>query len=140
MDFWTLLALSQAGKAIRKASDNSLLHFKGSVLTYDDLPDDAEQGDVYHVDEDGAEYAWTGEAWESLGPIIVVDDALSDTSENPVQNKVITAALGLKANASSLANKLDKDQGSDNAGKFLLVGNDGKITLVTMQAWQGGSY
>lgn len=42
--------------------------------------------------------------------------------------------------ADDIGGKLDKDQGSGNAGKFLVVGNDGKIAPVTMQAWQGGSY
>lgn len=38
---------------------------------------------------------------EHLG-VIVIDDALSTTSENAVQNKVITAALATKADSSSL--------------------------------------
>lgn len=36
--------------------------------------------------------------------------------------------------------KLDKDQGSENAGKFLVVGNDGIVAPITMAEWQGGSY
>lgn len=32
------------------------------------------------------------------------------------------------------------DQGSGNAGKFLVVGSDGIVAPVTMQTWQGGSY
>ena len=32
------------------------------------------------------------------------------------------------------------DQGSGNAGKFLVVGNDGIVVPVTMATWQGGSY
>ena len=32
------------------------------------------------------------------------------------------------------------DQGSGNAGKFLVVGNDGIVVPVTMAVWQGGSY
>nr|MCR4779628.1 hypothetical protein [Ruminiclostridium sp.] len=39
----------------------------------------------------------------SRGTTILVDDELSLTSENPVQNKVITAALGGKANTADLA-------------------------------------
>ena len=39
-----------------------------------------------------------------------------------------------------LSGKLNKAQGSENAGKFLVVGNDGDITLLTLQAWQGGDY
>ena len=31
-------------------------------------------------------------------------------------------------------------QGSGNAGKFLVVGSDGKVTAVTMAQWQGGNY
>jgi 8-oxo-dGTP diphosphatase len=32
------------------------------------------------------------------------------------------------------------NQGSGNAGKFLVVGSDGAVTPVAMSAWQGGSY
>ena len=32
------------------------------------------------------------------------------------------------------------DQGTANAGKFLVVGSDGVVAPVTMTAWQGGSY
>ena len=36
--------------------------------------------------------------------------------------------------------KLPIAQGVENAGKFLVVGNDGNITLQTLATWQGGSY
>ena len=52
---------------------------------------------------------------EGGGSAVVVDDALSDTSENPVQNKVITAritsietSLGSKANASDIPTKVSQ--------------------------------
>ena len=101
MTVWEIIALAKAGNG---GGDTSLFRFKGSVLTTDDLPDSGENGDVYHVDEDGGEYAYIlieGQEpyWESLGPLVVVDSALSGTSENPVQNKVITAALNSKVNA-----------------------------------------
>lgn len=32
------------------------------------------------------------------------------------------------------------NQGSGNAGKFMVVGSDGVVVPVTMQTWQGGSY
>lgn len=50
-------------------------------------------------------------------PEVEVDDALSGTSENPVQNKVINTALGLKQDA------LPDTTGE--TGKFLKVGSDG---------------
>lgn len=37
-------------------------------------------------------------------------------------------------------NKVNANQGTANAGKFLVVGSDGIVTPVTMQAWSGGSY
>lgn len=36
--------------------------------------------------------------------------------------------------------KVNSFQGSENAGKFLVVGNDGIVAPVTMSAWQGGNY
>lgn len=40
----------------------------------------------------------------------------------------------------NLTYKLNKYQGVANAGKFMVVGNDGIVTPVAMAAWQGGSY
>lgn len=36
--------------------------------------------------------------------------------------------------------KVSTAQGPANAGKFLVVGSDGGITLVTLAEWQGGNY
>lgn len=64
-------------------------------------------------------------------PSVTVDSALSATSENPVQNKAISAAL---------TGKVSVSQGAANAGKFMIVGSDGNVAPVAMSAWQGGSY
>ena len=72
---------------------------KGRVNSVSDLPQVAETGWVYFVgqsdDEDLEEYVYTADnEWEFLGyTSIVIDSALSTTSENPVQNKVITNAM-----------------------------------------------
>lgn len=77
---------------------------KGRVNSVSDLPQVAEPGWVYFVgrsdDADLREYVYTADnEWEFLGYLsIVIDSALSTTSENPVQNKVITAALNGKVN------------------------------------------
>jgi hypothetical protein len=42
--------------------------------------------------------------------------------------------------AACLATKLDLNQGVAHAGEFVVVGNDGNVTTVTMSVWQGGSY
>lgn len=67
----------------------------------------------------------------SGGATTTVDNALSATSENPVQNKVVTSALSAKLNL---------NQGAESAGKFMVVGSDGVVVPVTMQTWQGGNY
>lgn len=78
---------------------------KGRVNSVSDLPQVAEPGWVYFVgrsdDADLREYVYTEDnEWEFLGYLsIVIDSALSTTSENPVQNKVITNALNGKVNA-----------------------------------------
>ena len=36
--------------------------------------------------------------------------------------------------------RLAANQGTTNAGKFMVVGSDGIVAPVTMQTWQGGSY
>ena len=71
---------------------------------------------------------------------VTVDAELSASSENPVQNKAIAAALENKADASALTGKVSVSQGTENAGKFLIVGSDGNVAPVAMTAWQGGSY
>lgn len=77
---------------------------KGRVNSVSDLPQVAEPGWVYFVgrsdDADLREYVYTADnEWEFLGYLsIVIDSALSTTSENPVQNKVITTALNGKVN------------------------------------------
>ena len=40
--------------------------FRGSVETVDDLPDDANVGDVYDVRARGINYMWTGEVWDAF--------------------------------------------------------------------------
>ena len=59
--------------------------------------------------DDGKCIAVSGSKWEMKKSVVDVDDALSDTSTNPVQNKVVKAALDGKAStavASQTANGL----------------------------------
>lgn len=80
---------------------------KGRVNTVADLPQIAETGWVYLVgsaaDANKKEYVYTdSDEWEFLGYQQPIDSALSDVSENAVQNKVVTEALGLKYDASNI--------------------------------------
>ena len=88
--------------AISTDDIGTIFVLKGSVATVEDLPTNGNHvGDVYYVETVSAGYIWLTSAsqpngyWEELGETfkIIVDSELSNTSENPVQNKVIYAAL-----------------------------------------------
>ncbi len=88
------------------------MHIAGRVNTYQDLPATANEGDVYLVGLVAAtekeEYVYVSGGWEYLGSnTIEVDSAMSTTSENPVQNKVITAAVN--ANTEKLTGIAETD-------------------------------
>ncbi len=63
------------------------------------------------------------------------DVGLGNVNNTSDANKPISTATQTALNA-----KLDTNQGTAHAGKFLVVGSDGNITAVTMTAWSGGSY
>lgn len=65
----------------------------------------------------------------SGGSMGSIDSALSDSSENAVQNKVIKAALDGKISAPA----------SPSSGDFLVY-NGTAWAAVTLSEWQGGSY
>lgn len=44
--------------------------YKGSVADFSSLPTTADIGNVYNVEDDGMNYAWTGTEWDALGPTI----------------------------------------------------------------------
>lgn len=72
MTIWELIALAKSGGGGH--IDATLFKFKGSVLTTDDLPDTAENGDVYHVDEDAEEYVWIEDYWEAIGQLVDLEE------------------------------------------------------------------
>lgn len=43
------------------------VHYRGNVPTVDDLPTDAQQGDLYEVIADNSEWCWNGEKWFDYG-------------------------------------------------------------------------
>lgn len=67
---------------------------------------------------------------------ITVDSALSETSKNPVQNKVITQEIN------RLADKVNAipDVTSADSGKILRVSSDGKIEAIRIMNAEGVSF
>lgn len=66
-DAATKLELAEVAAEVKK-----LFKFCGTVATVADLDNIIAPniGDVYNVEEDGNDYAWNGEAWDSLGAVI----------------------------------------------------------------------
>lgn len=67
------------------------LHYRGSVATYDKLPKSGmKEGDMYNVEEDGQNYAWTGTTWDSQGPLINLKPLEQGIADNAtaIQNEV----------------------------------------------------
>lgn len=83
MTIWELIALAKSSGGGGHI-DASLFKFKGSVFTTDDLPDTAENGDVYHVDADGGEYVWVEDYWESLGATIDLSAYRTAAEQNTI--------------------------------------------------------
>lgn len=65
------------------------IRYKGAVDTIDQLPTDAEVGDLYEVYEDNSEYCWNGEQWFEYGS--------SKISYNKNQFTVVDGTLNLTA-------------------------------------------
>ena len=54
-----------------EAKVSSVYRFRGSVATYNDLPTEGNvQGDVWNVEDTGANYAWDGTKWDKLSETI----------------------------------------------------------------------
>lgn len=78
---------------------------------------------------DGAKRKVTDVASSSGGDSITVDSALSDTSENPVQNKVIKDALDSKVNSNDLGTAVIDGIESYNAITIQLMRSGNAVTL-----------
>jgi len=72
---------------------------------------------------------------DSHAPSVVVDDEMSETSENPVQNKVITETLqGLAADVETELNNKVSKTGDNITGILQFAGNNARITFTGTSA------
>lgn len=104
-----------------KTDLGSALTYKGSVDTYDQLPEEAEVGDTWNVAQAyqtypaGTNYAWTGSAWDALGGSVDLsgyqtksDDTLATTAKtvvgaiNELNTKVTTNTSSIATNTASI--------------------------------------
>ena len=72
MDYLTHLQ-EEIDEAVKDLSN--VYTYKGSVPTFNDLPkSDNRSGDVYNVEDTGANYAWTGTEWDKLSDTIDLEN------------------------------------------------------------------
>ena len=98
-----------------------VFHYKGVVATVSNLPATAENGDVYHVTEESAEYAYfvngsTG-AWEELGSVV----DLSDYSTTTEMNSAIATAKS-EAISAAATDATTKADAAESAAKTYASG------------------
>ena len=96
------------------AKVSSVYRFKGSVATYGALPTSGQAvGDVWNVEDTGANYAWTGDAWDKLSETIDLTPYLTkdDASDTYATKQEVTT--GLDSKQDSLPDQ------TGNAGRFL---------------------
>ena len=71
-----------------EAKTEAIFHYKGTIATVGDLPQNAEIGDVYNVEETGSNYAYDGENWDKLSETIDLTPYMTkDDFNNKVWNK-----------------------------------------------------
>lgn len=123
----------------KNSAAQDIVQIKGTVESVSELPSDAEPGWLYFVKPTGAttsdEYVYTidGE-WDQIGSTaitITVDSAMSSVSENPVQNKVITSALGDKADKTATVSTVTWD---NQNGKLTKTINGTTTDVMTTDA------
>ena len=72
----TVAQLTDAGDYAKKAEISGVYKYKGSVATTSELPTSGNKvGDVYNVEADGGNVAWTGTAWDALGGTVAIETA-----------------------------------------------------------------
>jgi hypothetical protein len=125
-----------------KTDLGSALTYKGSVDTYDQLPEEAAVGDTWNVAQAyqtypaGTNYAWTGSAWDALGGSVDLsgyqtksDDTLATTAKTVVG--AINELSADKQNTLKYYSESDSstEPSSNNAQVSILKSSDYQTTL-----------
>lgn len=135
-------------KAEIDAKASSFMKYKGQVETTNDLPSDAEIGDVYNVKSTGANYAWDGSEWDKLSETIDLSTFAEKTEVNEkvgavasdLQLEAERAKAAEKAAMDEVAKKQDKLAASEN---LTLNGNQldvNKDKVVTFSDYEGRKF
>ena len=119
---------------------------EGIVTIVESLPQTGEEGKLYLVlDPSDSDvyiiYTWEENAFKRMGSktfTLTVDSALSSTSTNPVQNKVIKTALDGKASSSHTHGSITNDGKLGTASRVVITRTDKKIVISTVTTTELG--
>lgn len=119
-----------------KNMSQELKHLAGNVSRMISLP-------AATAADDGKYLKCISEQWVAAD--VDIPEVPDPATNNPLMDGTVSIGTSLKyARADhkhpSDSAKLGRNQGSANAGKFLVVGNNGYVTLLTLTEWQGGNY
>ena len=79
----------------KKTDIAAAYHYKGSKATFAELPTTGnEVGDVWNVEENGMNYAWTGSEWDALGGSIDLSDYVTTDEMNSALSGYVQAESG----------------------------------------------
>ena len=112
-------SLGKSIASIEKTSTSGLVdtytitYTDGTYTTF--TVTNADQIDIQYVN---GQLQWKYASETTWTTLFTVDNAMSTTSANPIQNQVVTNAIN---------NKIDINQGVSNVGKVLTVGSDGNV-------------
>lgn len=102
-----------------------LFHFSGTAESYDDLPETANNGDVYQVGD--KEYAWDGNTWVELGISIDLSNYATKAEVKTVDDKV-TANTNAIADLQAVDSTLDTELKSQKAQIVSLTSDLSAVT------------
>lgn len=135
-------------KAEIDAKTSSFMKYKGQVETTNDLPSDAEIGDVYNVKSTGANYAWDGSEWDKLSETIDLSTFAEKTEVNEkvgavasdLQLEAERAKAAEKAAMDEVAKKQDKLAASENLTLNENQLDVNKDKVVTFSDYEGRKF
>lgn len=108
----------QTGAEVTAAINQAVsatLKWQGAVETVSDLPATSTKGYVYHVNENGGEYAWDGTQWVELGSVIEHKwDSITGKPSTFTPSAHTHAQSDITGLAASLAGKSDTGHTHDD--------------------------
>lgn len=115
---------------------------EGIVTIVEELPQQGQVGKLYLVvDPSDSDvyiaYTWENNSFRRLGAktfTLVVDNALSPTSENPLMNKVIKTELDGKANVSHTHGSITNDGKLGTASRVVVTDSNKVISVSSVTA------